>query len=120
VTASAKNYALPYGVCDLDKNGDLGKIKEKPELNFLVNIGLYVLSPEVIDLIPADVNYDVTDLIDKVQSMQMKVGIYPVADGTWFDVGQWSDYNSTVDVFQRIENAQLELDANTNNGKTEC
>ena len=59
----------------------------------------------------------VTDLIDQVQSTQMKVGVYPVADGNWFDVGQWKDYNSTVEVFQRIEDAQLELDANIDNGK---
>ena len=117
VMASAKNYALPYGVCELDKNGDLEKIKEKPELNVLVNIGVYMLSPEVIDLIPSYARYDVTDLIDQVQSTQMKVGVYPVADGNWFDVGQWKDYNSTVEVFQRIEDAQLELDANIDNGK---
>ena len=34
IISSLKNYSIPYGVCELDKSGDLKNIKEKPELNF--------------------------------------------------------------------------------------
>ena len=43
LTASAKNHEVPYGVCELDKSGHLQTLNEKPQLDFLINIGLYVI-----------------------------------------------------------------------------
>ena len=39
--------------CEIKKNGQLKKILEKPSMNYLVNIGLYLFKPEIIK-IPAD------------------------------------------------------------------
>ena len=54
LVASMKNYIIPYGTCELNGEGHLKKINEKPEYDFLVNTGLYVLNPDVLHLIPAE------------------------------------------------------------------
>jgi len=52
LVASAKQFNIPYGICELNDSGSLKQIQEKPEYNYLVNTGLYVLNPDVINLIP--------------------------------------------------------------------
>ena len=48
LVASAKEYIIPYGTCELNGDGHLAHINEKPHYDFLINTGLYVLNPEVL------------------------------------------------------------------------
>jgi len=97
LVASAMSYKIPYGICELNGGGSLDQIKEKPEYNFLVNTGLYVLNPDLLDNIPTDRMYHITELIEDVKESGMKVGVYPIAEGTWIDVGQWAEYKKALD-----------------------
>jgi dTDP-glucose pyrophosphorylase len=97
IAASMKQYIIPFGTCNLNKDGHLETISEKPEFNFLVNTGLYVLSPEVINLIPKNKMYNITDLIEDTKKKGMKVGVYPISESSWIDVGQWSEYHKAVE-----------------------
>ncbi len=49
-----QHYTIPYGVCEIDNGGDLVNIQEKPEFDYLTNTGVYIVQPEVLDLIPND------------------------------------------------------------------
>ena len=40
---------------------------------------------------------DMTDLISKVKKRGLNVGVFPVSEDSWFDVGQLSEYNKNVD-----------------------
>jgi len=60
---SSKEYVIPYGTCKLTTKGYLQKIVEKPKFDFFVNIGLYVLNPNLIKLIPKNKSLDMTDFI---------------------------------------------------------
>jgi dTDP-glucose pyrophosphorylase len=95
-----KNYTIPYGTCELNDDGELDHIKEKPEYNFLVNTGLYVLNPEVLKIIPEGIFYDITKLIEDVKKQGMKVGVYPVGENTWADVGEWTEYQKALEHFR--------------------
>jgi len=97
LVASMKEYVIPYGTCELTDEGHLSRIREKPEFNFLINTGLYVLSPQVLKLIPDNRVYNITELIDKVKTEGMKVGVYPISDEAWIDVGQWAEYKSAIE-----------------------
>ena len=99
IAASLKNYMIPYGICELDTNGYLSHITEKPEYNMLVNTGLYVLSPDVIDLIPKNKEYHITELIKSVNDHGMKVGVYPINDDAWVDIGEWAEYHKAIEKF---------------------
>ena len=48
LVAASKNFKISYGACEVNKNGQLKKINEKPDLNYLVSVGLYLVKPEVI------------------------------------------------------------------------
>ena len=50
LVVATKNFEFPYGTCDIDNRGNLKKITEKPTINYLVNTGLYLMKPSVINL----------------------------------------------------------------------
>ena len=97
LVASMKNYTIPYGTCELNGEGHLKQINEKPEFDFLVNTGLYVLNPDVLRLIPEGKMYHITQLIDDAKNNGMEVGVYPIDDDSWIDVGQWAEYQKAVE-----------------------
>ncbi len=86
--AAVVSYQVPYGVCRVDKGHSLLSIDEKPTYYFLVNSGMYVLSPHVLELIPADQMFHITQLIDKIIDNGGKVGVYPISQNSWKDFGQ--------------------------------
>jgi dTDP-glucose pyrophosphorylase len=97
LVASMKNYIIPYGTCELNGEGHLKQINEKPEFDFLANTGLYVLNPDVLHLIPADKLYHITHLIEDAKKSGKRVGVYPIDDDAWIDIGQWAEYQKAVE-----------------------
>lgn len=96
LVASAKEYIIPYGTCELNDYGHLSHINEKPHYDFLINTGLYMLNPEVLELIPENTFFHITHLIEKAKNRDMKVGVFPIDDNAWVDVGQWAEYKKAV------------------------
>jgi NDP-sugar pyrophosphorylase family protein len=94
--ASTKEIIIPYGSCEIDKNGFLKNILEKPTLDYLINTGLYVLEPEVLKYIPVDEFFHITDLIDLLKKKGKKIGVFPIDEAAWVDVGQWAEYREAV------------------------
>jgi len=102
LVASAKQYNIPYGICELNGKGSLKRIQEKPEYSFLVNTGMYVLNPDVIDIIPDEGLFHITHLMDKVKENSGSIGVYPVSEKAWIDVGQWAEYRNALKVIEGI------------------
>ncbi len=96
VVGSLKNYHIPYGICEIVNGGTLAGIREKPEYNFLVNTGMYVLRTEALGLIPEGQFFHMTQLIDKVRESGGKVAVFPVSDKAWIDTGEWAEYRKAL------------------------
>ena len=96
LVASAKEYIIPYGTCELDSNGQLLRINEKPQYDFLINTGLYILNAEILELIPKNKFYHITHLIEEAKQKGKKIGVFPIHDDDWMDVGQWAEYKKTI------------------------
>jgi len=94
--ASAKEYIIPYGTCEINSDGDLSQINEKPKYDFLINTGMYVLNPEVLKIIPKNSFYHITHLVEEMKKQGRKVGVFPVDDDAWIDVGQWAEYETAL------------------------
>lgn len=92
-----KNYQIPYGVCNLDERGNLSHINEKPEYDFLVNSGLYLIKKSIISLIPSNSKFDFTDLVNICIKNKKTIGVYPVSENQWIDIGQWEEYRKALD-----------------------
>ncbi len=102
LVASAKQFNIPYGICELNGGGSLERIEEKPEYNFLVNAGMYVLNPAVLELIPDNTLFHITHLIDTIKKNGGQIGVYPVSEKAWIDVGQWAEYRKALKVIEDI------------------
>lgn len=92
VVAAIKNMSIPYGTLETKEEGLLADIKEKPNFTFKINTGMYILEPHLIDEIPVDEFYHITFLIEKLMKEGRRVGVYPINEGSWIDVGNWDEY----------------------------
>ena len=97
LVASAKEYVIPYGTCELNSDGHLAHINEKPKYDFLINTGMYVMNPKVLNLIPKNRFYHITHLIEDAKDKNKKVGVFPVDDDAWIDIGQWTEYKQAIE-----------------------
>lgn len=92
VIAALKHLGLPYGTLETGKNGKLLSFSEKPEMTFKINTGMYILEPHLLQEIPEDSFFHITDLIKKIKTRGGNVGVYPVSEDSWKDIGNWSEY----------------------------
>ena len=96
LVASAKEYVIPYGVCELTEEGELEQINEKPRYELLINTGLYVINPEWLHLIPKDCAYHMTQLIKEIKKQGGRIGVFHIGEDSWVDVGEWPEYQRTL------------------------
>lgn len=92
IVAVLKNYPIPYGTIETGENGILKGLTEKPELTFKINSGLYILEPHLLKRIPVNKFYHITTLIEDVQKFGGKVGVFPLSEKSWKDIGEWTEY----------------------------
>jgi dTDP-glucose pyrophosphorylase len=92
VIAALKNYPIPYGTIETKENGILESITEKPELTFKINTGLYILESHLIQEVPKNEFFHITSLINKLQKEKRRVGVFPVSENSWTDIGDWKEY----------------------------
>ena len=100
---SSKDYSvdIPLAVFDIT-NGKIKNFQEKPTYNFPTNAGVYLLKKEFLNLIPKNKFYQITDLIEKILSLNKKVINCPIR-GYWMDIGTPNDYKSAQELFNRIK-----------------
>ena len=90
LVAASKNFTLAYGSCKIKKNnGELKEIDEKPSMNYLANIGLYLFKPEIIKHVPKNKLFEMDSLIKKVKISGGKIGVFPINEESWKDIGQY-------------------------------
>ena len=83
-------HPLHYGVIE-SKDNKVTDIKEKPVIESEINAGIYVLSPKVLDSIPQNKSFMMTDLIRELIKSRCIVLRYTLSD-YWLDIGQMKDY----------------------------
>lgn len=101
VVGALKSFSIPYGAINMQEGGKISSIEEKPELTFVVNTGMYILEPHLIREIPENSFFHITDLIENIIARDGKVGVFPVSEGAWMDIGEWKEYNRTQEIFSQ-------------------
>ena len=92
IVAALKSYNIPDGTIKSGEKGELKELIEKPCFTFKINSGMYILEPHLIDEIPNDKFFHITQLIEKVKNRRGRVGVFPVSEKSWKDIGEWSVY----------------------------
>lgn len=100
IVATLKHFPIAYGTIETGENGLLTRLVEKPELTFKINSGMYILEPHLIGDIPENEFYNLTDLILKLQQEERKVGVFPISQNSWIDIGDWSQYSRYLENFK--------------------
>lgn len=99
LVASAKHLTVPYGVCEIAEGGALVGMREKPEFDFLVSTGFYIVEPSVLGDIDDDAFSHMTDVINRYLVRGEKVGVYPVPEHSWIDIGEVEALKDTLQRF---------------------
>ncbi|MCX7908306.1 MAG: sugar phosphate nucleotidyltransferase [Ignavibacteria bacterium] len=96
---------LQYGIVITDKEGKIVRFLEKPSwgevFSDTINTGIYILEPEVLELIPYQEEFDFSkDLFPLM--LRNKMPLYGfVADGYWKDIGNLEEYqNGQIDALR--------------------
>ena len=87
LTMAVRNHftELPYGVVDV-KDGLVEGLSEKPQISRLINCGMYVLSPEVLQMVPKQKSIPITWLVENCLGKDKVVAAY-LTEGEWIDIG---------------------------------
>lgn len=92
LVVALKNYPIPYGIVELTEDGSFEGLIEKPDYIYKINTGFYLLEPQLLNLIPEGQFYHITHLIERVHSEKGKIGVFPVSEKSWIDIGNWEEY----------------------------
>lgn len=85
---------IHFGVLEMG-NGKLQRILEKPTHDVIVNTGIYVMEPHVINYIDDAKGEDMDKLLEKLIAAKENVTVYPIHSG-WLDIGRWDQYKRAL------------------------
>ena len=91
MVCSLKTIRIPYGVIEISETGEIEKMKEKPVLSFFTNTGMYIVEPQIIEELEANQFIGFPDIIEKYKTIGKKIGVYPISENNWLDMGQLDD-----------------------------
>jgi len=94
------DFQVPYGVVNIE-NGDILSIIEKPVHKFFVSAGIYMLSPDVLSLIPDNKFYDMPTFFEDMISEQKKIVSFPIRE-YWLDIGRIEEFHKANDEYHEV------------------
>lgn len=103
LTLTRVHNPLEYGVVVTNEEGYIARFLEKPGwseiISDTVNTGIYVLEPDVLNLIPNDAPYDFSkELFPRMLNEGIPIYGY-IAQGYWCDIGNMEEYRrATADL----------------------
>lgn len=96
IISSIIQINIPYGTIETTNGGALERMEEKPSIVYQINTGVYILEPEVFNYIKDGEFQHITDIIMRVKAAGGNVGVFPVSEKSWRDIGQWPQYINSV------------------------
>lgn len=91
---------IPYAILER-KGKEVLAIKEKPKNTHYANAGIYMIDREAIGLIPYNMPFNATDLIEKLIVLNKKVVHNPIT-GYWIDIGNPDDYIKAKEFYSHL------------------
>ena len=91
-----RDQVSSYGVVVTDEDGRVRSFQEKPEVDEaasdMINTGIYIFEPEVLDFVPSDQAFDIgSDLFPKLVAAGAPFYALPM-EFEWVDIGKVPDY----------------------------
>lgn len=102
VAATSYHVDIPYAVLEIDVVNQVKSLKEKPRYTYFSNAGIYIIKKKLLNMIPKDTFFDITDLMDKMIEMDLKLVTYPI-NGYWLDIGKYDDFIKAQEDIKHIK-----------------
>ena len=55
------------------------------------------MNPDMLELIPENKFFHLTHLIENAKNKGKNVGVFPIDDDSWIDVGEWDEYRKAIE-----------------------
>lgn len=91
--------SIPYGVVEIQQ-GLVAQVKEKPQVSYLINSGIYVLSPSVCQIPILEQYLDMPQLLETALQKGSRVVPFMLHE-YWLDVGLPVDYKRANEEYER-------------------
>jgi NDP-sugar pyrophosphorylase family protein len=115
VAAHRRTVNIDYGVLHLGdalaSTSPIIGFEEKPELGYVVSMGIYALEPRALDFIEPREYMDLPDLVHRLVEEGEPVGAH-VFDGFWLDIGRHEDYERAIEEYEQLRPLLLRDEAN--------
>jgi NDP-sugar pyrophosphorylase family protein len=92
ICAAIYDIQIPFGTIELDED-KLANIVEKPIKKYLINAGIYIINPVLLNDLQDNTAINMTDIIEN-NIKNKSVGIFPIHE-QWLDIGNHKDYEKT-------------------------
>jgi NDP-sugar pyrophosphorylase family protein len=91
IALSKRSVHIDYGVIERDSRGELERYIEKPVIDYTVSMGINIVSAQALSLIPANIKFDMPDLMLGIKAAGGRVACY-LTDCYWQDIGRFDDF----------------------------
>jgi NDP-sugar pyrophosphorylase family protein len=105
IAASRRVETIDYGVLEIE-GSRLSAFREKPKVERLVSMGIYVVSRSVLNHVPPHGPFGFDDLMHALLAAGSPVSVLPY-DGYWRDIGRPDDYMQAIDEFASMRSRLL-------------
>ena len=106
IATHCREVHIDLGVIETDTDHAVTGYIEKPTLEYLVSMGMYVFDPAILDYIPYNEYLDFPDLVLKLLADGKRVTNYQY-DGYYRDLGRPEDYEIACDDFDTMRDQFL-------------
>jgi NDP-mannose synthase len=106
ISSRVRDQAVDYGVLDVNADRRLVGFREKPRLTYEVSMGVYVMSREIVSLIPEGRPYGFDTLMHDLIRSGGRVDVRR-HEGYWLDIGRPDDYLQATEEFEKMKAALL-------------
>ena len=106
IAAARRVQLIDYGVLQTDSSCRLTGFDEKPQMAFLVSMGVYAANRAVLDFVPLDTKYGFDNLMTSLLAKGESVAVDP-HEGYWLDIGRPDDYMRAIDEFGQCKDKLL-------------
>ena len=101
VASTEYKIDVPYAIFETEGK-QVKSFKEKPSFAYHSNAGIYILKKELIQKIPENQFYDITDLMSEIVDEGRSLIFHPIV-GFWIDIGSPLDYTRAKDFITHLK-----------------
>jgi NDP-sugar pyrophosphorylase family protein len=99
IAASRRSQLIDFGVLHASPEGLLEGFEEKPRSEYLVSMGVYAVSRDMLRHVPPDAKFGFDDLMWALLKAGERVSVHEHR-GYWLDIGRPDDYHQAIEEFE--------------------